>query len=285
MRTLLFLLLSWALSQSDAAAQTLATGPWRVIQRAYKLTTSSWGGVEEWGIQDSSAQQSIKTTPVTAVRVRREAIQVPWTVHPASITLFLDCQNPLTISPRQLAAIRFKALGATVRPDAKHHVLWLVPSAPVVVVWAYRGKQLVFRHAFTTVPPPLPTVKCYLGGCIEANDAPPGEKRLLRTLTLRAIPDPYFAAILPEDARYRVNRFRTTLLRQGQVVELAPGQPAAKTVQGPQGDMSDLAGVAQPGDQFQTDVLLVQRNNYRNMITAVALEKRFITDGPVCPEE
>ncbi|RYE90166.1 MAG: hypothetical protein EOO37_03575 [Cytophagaceae bacterium] len=281
MRIILLLLVGWVLSESRVAAQSRPAGPWRVVSQPvrYKLNVE-WGGAEEWG---NEPLPTTKADTTTAVRVQRKLYRVPWNVHPDSITLFLDCQNPLTISQKQLAAIRFTATGATVRPDAKQHLLLLVPSASVVVLWAYQGKQLVFRHEFKCVPPPPPTIKCFAPPC--GVSCKPSYQEYMRTVTLRAIPAIDFAEILPEDARYRVARFRATLLRQGKAVALSPGQLAAKTVQGPQGDMSDLTSSSQLGDQLQIDIMLVQRLNALGVITEVPVTKQFIVDGLKCPPE
>ena len=284
------LLLCWALGlgghYGELAAQTRAAGPWRVVNQPIRYKPNEeWGGAAEWGEKPSPTANADTTT---AVRVQRKLYRVRWNVHPDSITLLLGCQNPLLAptAPRsRLAPVRFMATGATVRLDAKQRLLLLAPSDSVVVVWAYRGQQLVFRHEFKAVPPPLPTVKCFSGDCDATICKGPYKKpEYIRTVTLRAIPDPDFAAILPEDARYRVARFRATLLRQVKAVETAPGQLAEKTIQGPQGDMSDLASVSQLGDQLQLDVLLVQRMNSQGIITEVPALKRFIIAGLKCPE-
>lgn len=277
----MLLLLGWIVAYLPATAQTRAAGPWRVV--SHSTRTKSWGGLAAWGTPADSSYVPPQPDTTTTVWVQRVAQRVPWNIHPDSITLFLDCQNPLIIPHGRPAPTRFKATGATVRLDAGQHLLLLVPRAPVVVLWAYRGRQLVFRHEFKAEPPPLPTIKCYNGGC-DATICKGSSKKpeYIRTITFRAIPDPDFAAILPEDARYRVARFRAALLRQAKAVELAPGQFAEKTIQGPQGDMSDLAASSQPGDQLQLDVLLVQRLNSRGIIAEVPARKRFVMEGPKC---
>ncbi len=282
MRTLL--LLGWIVAYLPATAQTRAAGPWRLV--SHSTRTERWGGIADGGTPADSAHILRQPDTTTTVWVRRVAQRVPWNVHPDSITLFLDCQNPLTLPHGRPAPTRFKATGAAVHLDTRQHLVLLVPTAPVVVLWAYRGHQLVFRHEFKAVPPPLPIIKCYNGGCDASICKGPSERPgYRRTITFRAIPDPDFAAILPEDARYRIARFQATLLRQAKAVELAPGQLAEKTIQGPQGDMSALAAISQLGDQLQLDVLLVQRLNSRGIITEVPALKRFVMDGPKCPHE
>jgi hypothetical protein len=210
-----------------------------------------------------------------------------WNVHPDALTLFLNSQNSLvapTVSRGRQAPVRFKAAGATVHLDPAQKLLLLVPSAPLVVLWAYRGQQLVFRHEFRAVLPPSPTVKCYLAPC-GVTCKPSGYTTYIRTITLRTLPDRDFASALPEDARYRIAQFRVTLLRQHKPVTLATGQVAGLLIQGPQGDLSDLASISQLGDQLQVDVLAVQRMNFRGDIMDVSINQRFMADGPKCPEQ
>jgi hypothetical protein len=284
MRKVLLLSLCWGLSWGEhhgkLAAQSRPAGPWRVVSQPvrYKLN-------EEWGDKPSP---TAKADTTTAVRGQRKLSRVPWNVHPDSITLFLDCQNPLIAPPLprgQLATVRFKTIGATVRLDSKRHLLLLMPTAPTVLLWAYRGQQLIFRHEFKAVPPPLPTIKCFANPCSGVIHKPVREERYLRAVTLRAIPNVDFAQMLPEDARYRVARFRATLLRQGKAVELLPGQPTERTVQGPAGDMSDLTSSSQLGDQLQLDILLVQRMNAQDIITEVSATRQLIIDDLKCPRQ
>jgi hypothetical protein len=288
MRSILLMLLCWALAlgghYGELAAQGRAAGPWRVVTKPIRYKRyADWGSAAEWG---DKHPQSAKANTSIAVRMQRTLLRVPWNVQPAAITLFIGCQNPLlapAVSRGRRAPVRFKATGATVRLDPKQHLLLLAPSAPVVVLWAYRGQRRVFRHEFRAVPPPPPTIKCYTRSC-GATCKPAGYDEYLRTVTLRALPAIDFAAILPEDARYRVAQFRATLLRQGTAVELSPGKSAEQLIQGPQGNVSDLTSISQFGDQLQLAILLVQRQNCLGIITEAPLTQRFVVKDIRCPK-
>jgi hypothetical protein len=284
MRTLLFLLLIWSLGEAQAVAQTRAAGPWQVVNKPIRYKHyADWGSAAEWG---DKPPLSAKGATSIAVRMQRTLYRVPWNVQPAAITLFLGCQNPLlapAVPRSRRVPVRFKATGAAVRLDPKQHLLLLTPSAPVVVLWAYRGQRRVFRHAFQAVPPPPPTIKCYASPC-GATCKPAGYAEYLRTVTLRALPAIEFAEMLPEDTRYRVAQFRATLLRQGRVVELAPGKSAERLIQGPQGDVSDLTSTSQSGDQLRIDILLVQRQSCLGIITEVPLTQRLVIKDIRCPK-
>ncbi len=310
MRTLFFLLLSWAASQPYATAQTRAAGPWRVTypptrervlnewssQYRYADTpfdTARFFAIKAGGTPFVDSQpftdyyrDIVFANTATRVVLPRKLSIAPWNASPDSIILFLHCTNPLLApapSRGKQVPIYFTATGATLRLDRKQERLLLVPKDTVVILRAYQGTKRLFSHKFRASFPPPPTLKCFAPPC--GVGCKPSYTEYLRTITLKAIPAIDFAEMMPEDARYRVARFRATLLRQGKAVELGPGQLAEKTVQGPQGDMSDLTSTSQLGDQLRVDVLLVQRLNALGIVTEVPVTQRFIINGLRCHPE
>ena len=309
MQTILFMLLSWVLSQPYAMAQTRAAGPWRVTYPPTReRVLNEWGsgqygfteppvdtaryfafkaGGTPWLDYPSLAdyyQDAVVVDTATRVVLSRKMSIAPWNVSPDSIILFRHCTNQL-VAPAlpcgKQNSIWFAATGATLQLNSKQRRLLLVPKDTVVVLRAYRGTKQLFSHKFKVSRPPSPTIKCFAAPC--GVGCKPFYSDYMRALTLKAIPDIDFAEMMPEDARYRVARFRATLLRQGKAVELAPGQLAAKTVQGPQADMSDLTSISQFGDQLQVDILLVQRLNSLGVIMEVPTTQRFTIGGLKCP--
>lgn len=194
----------------------------------------------------------------------------PWSVNPDSIRLFLACENPLTAPPAK-AGIRFAATGATLRLDARQRLLWLAPSDSVVVLRAYRGQRLVFRHTFEAVEPPLPAVKCFLGAKESTSRGPVEE--YYHAITFRAVADADFATFMPEDARYRVARFSIMPARKGK-------NESPLIINGPQGDLASLRFKGEEGDQLQIDIQLVQRQNFRRKVFNTSLKKRIVLSGP-----
>jgi hypothetical protein len=229
MKRRLLLIICWVLSWDQLAAQSRAIGPWRV---------------------DASG----------------ESKRVPWTVNPRTITLFLNCENPLLVPvtpPAKQATLRFTATGATIRLDTDQHVLLLSPSRPVVVLWAYQGQKVVSRRTFKAVLPPAPRIKLFYGGPSASDYKPsPTHQFTLRPL---ALPELSFAKFLPDDARYRVARFRTTLLRHGKAV-------APSSLWEERAIVADLT----PGEELQVDILQVQRQNFRAEISEIAVKKRVL---------
>ena len=92
---------------------------------------------------------------------------------------------------------------------------------------------------------------------------------MLRSITMRAIPDPGFATFLPDDARFRVSRFEVTLARGKR-----PVQPTV-SINGPQGDISNLANSARADDRLFVEVKGVQRQNFQGKVEDVNMTRSF----------
>jgi hypothetical protein len=92
---------------------------------------------------------------------------------------------------------------------------------------------------------------------------------MLRSITMRAIPDPGFATFLPDDARFRVSRFEVTLARGKRPVQ------QTKSINGPQGDISEMANAARPDDRLFVEVKGVQRQNFQGKVEDVNMTRSF----------
>jgi hypothetical protein len=182
---------------------------------------------------------------------------IRWNTSPDSAVLFLNCENrvlgPAPARGKQVP-LTFTATGATVRVVAKERWIYLVPTAATVTLWARRGKALVFKHVFRAMPPPLPEVKCFCGEVTYCFSRA-GQTGYLASL--KAVPVVYFAALMPEDARYRVARFQVSRMRN----KVAIGAPMTFTSEA---NLGSLVEASQPGDELQIDVKLVQRLNFLN---------------------
>ncbi|WP_201977867.1 hypothetical protein [Hymenobacter rubidus] len=249
----LFLLSLW-LPVPRLRAQGRPLGPWRMT---YQMVTerAEW---DDWG-PAKPGKKVLKLVP-TAVR---------WDIEPDSIRLFLNCENPLIApaKPRKgQLPIRFTATGATVRLDAKRRRLLIVPSDSVVIMSAYRGQGLVFKHVFRAVAPPLPTVECFYSNT-QPTDLKPGEEWEGR-LNLRAIPSYYFSFFMPDDARNRVSLSQISFLRNDTLLN----PPCI--VKGPSVDIGSINNFL-PGDSMQVDVQQVQRQNFRGVVEATPYIKHF----------
>lgn len=205
-------------------------------------------------------------------------VTVPYTVtkpvmqiQSASVqALYYRCGNKLSVQVPALGAQyqpSFSASGASVITGQRGEVT-LVPNSREVTLNVASGGNAIGSQTFKVRPIPNPTIKCYVGGS-EANvkQGTPGTS--IRSVTLRAIPDPGFATFLPEDARYRVSRF-TAVLARGKRPVIGP-----KTINGPQGDFSDMVNAYKEGDRLYIEVQGVQRNNFQNQVEDVTMSSTF----------
>jgi gliding motility-associated protein GldM len=205
-------------------------------------------------------------------------VTVPYTItkpvmqiQSASVqALYYKCGNKLSVQVPALGAQyqpSFSASGASVITGQKGDVT-LVPNAREVTLNVSSGGNAIGSQTFKVRPIPNPTIKCYTGGS-EANEKQGTIGTAIRSITLRAIPDPGFATFLPEDARYRVSRF-TAVLARGKRPVIGP-----KTINGPQGDFSDMVNAYKEGDRLFLEVQGVQRMNFQNQTEDVNMTRTF----------
>jgi gliding motility-associated protein GldM len=205
-------------------------------------------------------------------------VTVPYTItkpvmqiQSASVqALYYRCGNKLSVQVPALGAQyqpSFSASGAAVITGQKGEVT-LVPNAREVTLNVSSGGNAIGSQEFKVRPIPNPTIKCFAGGS-EANEKQGTPGNAIRSITLRAIPDPGFATFLPDDARYRVSSF-TAVLARGKRPVVGP-----KTINGPQGDMSDMVNAFKEGDRLFIEVQGVQRNNFQNQVEDVKMTRTF----------
>lgn len=205
-------------------------------------------------------------------------VMVPYTVtkpvmqiQSASVqALYYRCGNKLSVQVPALGAQyqpSFSASGASLITGQKGEVT-VVPNAREVTLNVSSGGNAIGSQEFKVRPIPNPTIKCFAGGS-EANEKQGTSGNAIRSITLRAIPDPGFATFLPDDARYRVSSF-TAVLARGKRPVVGP-----KTINGPQGDMSDMVNAFKEGDRLFIEVQGVQRNNFQNQVEDVKMTRTF----------
>lgn len=221
-----------------------------------------------------SAKQWEWNPPVAGPQPARLLPRPAWNSSPDSVQFYLACENrlvaPAPARGRQ-APIRFTATGATLTLDAKQRQLVLLPTSTAVTLWAHKGRKQLFKHDFDAVPPPLPTIECYISKRSESTD----EKAVgPSSLLLKAVPDRCFALRMPDEARYRVARFQVTLLRNNVPVD------SLQTIVGPTTNWSELEGRAHPGDRLRVGVQAVQRLTSYGKIEDLLLEKQFTFSFP-----
>lgn len=291
---LLCWLSGWIGCVAEVAAQPRTPGPWRTTYLPTRVRVGTWeSGYWPDGtppIDTACYAAKLKGLPLsvydwcpasdttTTLHVQRRLSRAPWTVSPDAIVLFLNCQNALTapVSPRaKHKQLRFVATGATVQLDFKQRQLLLVPAQPVVVLKAYRGQQLLFRHTFQAVCPPLPNVVCQdIDGRRAIIERPrPNEEQLINYLLVRAAANEDFATMMPADARYRVANASFVLIRQGKA-------DAPTVISSYLTPLYSRQFAGLPGDAIQVDVQLVQRQNFQGKRIDLPLTKHQILSYP-----
>ena len=205
-------------------------------------------------------------------------VTVPYTVtkpvmqiQSASVqALYYQCGNKLSVQVPALGAQyqpSFGGSGASFIPGQKGEVT-IVPNAREVTLNVSSSGNAIGSQTFKVRPIPLPTIKCFVGST-DAEDKRGVAVGQLRTMTLRAIPDPGFATFLPDDARFRVSRFEVTLARGKRPVQ------QTQTVNGPQGDISSMVSVAHADDRLFVEVKGVQRQNFQGKVEDVNMTRTF----------
>lgn len=205
-------------------------------------------------------------------------VTVPYTItkpvmqiQSASVqALYYECGNKLSVQVPALGAQyqpSFSASGASVITGQKGEVT-LVPNAREVKLNVSSGGNAIGSQEFKVRPIPLPTIKGYVGST-DIEDKRGISASQLRSMTMRAIPDPGFATFLPDDARFRVSSFEVTLARGKR-----PVQPTI-TINGPQGDISALSNAARADDRLFVEIKGVQRQNFQGKVSPVNITRTF----------
>ncbi|WP_460548467.1 GldM family protein [Hymenobacter daeguensis] len=250
-------LLSLLLPAPCSRAQGRPLGPWRLT---YTME-------ERWVHGPDTVTKEL----VRGLEPRWSYHDVKWDVEPDSIRLFLNCENPLIAPPQPRngqPAIRFSATGATVRLDTKNKRLFIAPIAATVILYAHKGRSLVFKHVFKAISSPLPHIECWIGGG-RASSSRHSERF---SAAIRAIPQGDFASLMPYDAKYRVSQYQLILLRNN--LPLGPAKVIGSLNLTNQVPLDS----AQAGDKLQIDVQQVQRQNFRGVVEDIPYIKHFTVD-------
>lgn len=261
-------LLSLLLPMPRLQAQGRPLGPWRLT---YTME-------ERWVHGPDTVTKEL----VRGMEPNWSYHEVKWDVEPDSISLFLNCENPLIAPPQPRSgqpAIRFSATGATVRLDAKSRRLLIAPTAATVTLWAHKGQAVIFKHLFKAIPPPPPHPECYLrdeeGAFYCFGKKPvltkPNERYSIRAML---VPNQQLSTRMPEDARYRARHVQATLLRNGTPLE--PSKSFTREL-----NLSEFQTFILPTDQVRIDIQSIQRMNFQGHIEDIALEAHFII--PISP--
>ncbi|HLF34645.1 MAG TPA: GldM family protein, partial [Cyclobacteriaceae bacterium] len=174
--------------------------------------------------------------------------------------LYLNCGNELNVQVPALGTSynpTFSGRGADFIPDRNRRgFVMVIPSGTQEVTLTVSSSgNAIGSQTFKVRGIPKPDILMQVAG--KAVDEKVGLPQPPRTLTLTAVPDKSFAEFLPNDARYRVLEWEVMLARGRRQVQ-------SMVVNGPDANISALAGLARPGDRIVATVRRVARMNFRN---------------------
>ncbi|MBC7568619.1 MAG: gliding motility protein GldM [Spirosoma sp.] len=180
--------------------------------------------------------------------------------------LYLGCANKLSIQSPQLGALwnpTITANGGAVVPSGVKGKVTVVPSSKDIAINISNGGNLLGTERFRVNLVPRPTLEYAVGGR-PANDPRGVPVSSARSVQVRAVADPSFAAFSPDDAKFRVTGMTVSLVRGSrriQATQLGAGG----------GSIGGLAAEAQEGDRLVIQVDGVQRQNFRGEISSVPM--------------
>lgn len=172
--------------------------------------------------------------------------------------LYLNCGNELNVQVPALGTSYnpgFKAKGGQAIPGAEKGIVTVVPKSANVTLSVSSNGNLIGTQDFKVRRIPKPEIKVYSRG--REVDQKRGVKSAPRSIQLRAEADESFQQFLPKDARFRVSQSEIALVRAGRAVQVIRPN-------GPDVNLSQLAGQARSGDAIVIEVKKVQRRNFND---------------------
>lgn len=172
--------------------------------------------------------------------------------------LYLGCANELNIQVPALGAVydpSFSASGGSAIKGAKRGLVTIIPSASEVKINVSSGGNAIGSESFKVRRVPKAELVVYVNG--RPIDGKRGvQAGAIRGVKLDAVAEEGFKQLLPNDARYRVTRWKAYLVRGTSLI----GEISFSS---PEGNLSSLAQKAQKGDRMALEILDVKRLNYQ----------------------
>jgi len=188
-------------------------------------------------------------------------------------TLYLNCGNKLNVGVPALGTSynpSFSVKGGSSIQGKERGLVTIVPSAPKVTLGVSSDGNKIGDVEFDVQRIPKPRIQVY-NGSKPVNLREGESANALRVLRAQAIPDENFKAQLPDDARYRVNRWTITLARGPRPI----GQPIKATSETV--NLSQLMGSARPGDRLVVAINQVLRMNFKGNTEEVNIGEEVIS--------
>ena len=172
--------------------------------------------------------------------------------------LYFQCANELNIQVPALGAIydpSFSASGGSAIKGAKKGLVTIIPNSTEVTVSVSSGGNAIGSERFKVRPIPKPELVPLVNGRpIDVKRGVPAQS--IRAVEIQAVADEGFKQLLPNEARYRVTKWKAYLVRNNAPIDQGD-------YNGPSANLSNFAAKASKGDRVVIEVLEVKRLNYR----------------------
>lgn len=180
-------------------------------------------------------------------------------VQSASVqALYFQCANELNIQVPALGAVydpSFSASGGQAIKGAKKGEVTIIPNATEVTINVSSGGNSIGSEKFKVRPIPKPEIVAIVNGKpIDVKRGVPAQA--FRAVEIQAVADEGFKQLLPNEARYRVTKWRAYLVRGNQPIDQGE-------FNGPTANLTSFASKATKGDRVVIEVLDVKRLNYK----------------------
>jgi gliding motility-associated protein GldM len=229
--------------------------------------------------EDGTVKKTFEATAKLKDSVYREEIEYfvakpVIQVQSASLsTLYLNCGNKLNVGVPALGTAynpSFSVKGGTSIQGKERGLVTIIPSAPKVTLGVSSDGNKIGDVEFDVQRIPKPEIQIFNGS--KPVNLRQGEGAgALRVLRAQAIPDENFKAQLPDDAKYRVNRWTITLARGPRAI----GQPIKATSETV--NLTQLMSNARPGDRIVVEIAQVLRMNFRGNTEEVNIGEEVIS--------
>ncbi|RUA34924.1 MAG: gliding motility protein GldM [Bacteroidetes bacterium] len=265
-----------ASSSAEDPEMTLNGNPIEVENGSGKIEFTATPGA--YG-EDGTVRKTFEATAKLKDSVYRDEIEYfvakpVIQVQSASLsTLYLNCGNKLNVGVPALGTSynpSFSVSGGTSIQGKERGLVTIVPSAPKVTLGVSSNGNKIGNVEFDVQRIPKPEIKVFNGS--KPVNLRQGESAgALRVLRAQAIPDENFKTQLPDDARYRVNRWTITLARGPRAI----GQPIKATSETV--NLSQLMSNARAGDRLVVEIAQVLRMNFRGNTEEVNIGEEVIS--------
>ncbi|TPE45405.1 type IX secretion system motor protein PorM/GldM [Pontibacter mangrovi] len=180
-------------------------------------------------------------------------------VQSASVqALYFQCANELNIQVPALGAVydpSFSASGGSAIKGSKKGEVTIIPNSTEVTINVSSGGNAIGSEKFKVRPIPKPEIVALVNGKpIDVKRGVPAQS--FRAVEIQAVADEGFKQLLPNEARYRVTKWKAYLVRNNQPVDQGE-------FNGPTANLTSFAAKANKGDRVVIEILDVKRLNYK----------------------